>query len=135
MKSRLAKFAKLLIIPLLMFCVTCATVTPIAQVSASSNICNLNVPEDIKRASGCNGEGDKLPSTITNILYGIIGVSSFVAVVFVVVGGVQYMTSAGDTQKTEKGKRTIIYALIGMAVCVLAFAIVNFVITNVIKGA
>ena len=49
-----------------------------------------------------------------------------------IIGGVQYMTSAGDTQKVTKAKNTILYGLIGLVICVLAFAIVNFVITNII---
>ena len=38
------------------------------------------------------------------------------------------MTSSGDTGKVEKGKKTVIYALIGLVVCALAYAIVNWVI-------
>ena len=79
------------------------------------------------------GNGDnQLPAYVSNILNGVIAVLGFACVAVVLVGGVQYMTSAGETQKTEKGKKTIIYGLVGLAICVLAFAIVNFVITNVI---
>jgi len=38
------------------------------------------------------------------------------------------MTSAGDAGKVAKAKSTILYATIGLAVCVLAFAIVNWAI-------
>ena len=78
-----------------------------------------------------NGD-DKLPDYVTNILNGIIAVLGFACVAVVIIGGIQYMTSAGETQKTEKGKKTIIYGLVGLAICVLAFAIVNFAITNII---
>ena len=44
------------------------------------------------------------------------------------------MTSAGDTTKLEKAKKTILYAVIGLAITVLSFAIVNFVIKNVIES-
>ena len=43
------------------------------------------------------------------------------------------MTSSGDTTKVEKAKKTILYALIGMIICVLAFAIVNFTIARIIQ--
>ena len=42
------------------------------------------------------------------------------------------MTSAGDPGKVKKAKDTILYGVIGLVVCVLAFAIVNFVIANII---
>ena len=64
-----------------------------------------------------------------------LGVLGLVAVIFVVVGGVKYMTSAGDPGKVQQAKKTIIYALIGLIVCALAFAIVNFVISGIIKKA
>ena len=43
------------------------------------------------------------------------------------------MTSSGEAAKVEKAKKTILYGLIGLVICVLAFAIVNFVIDNVIN--
>ena len=44
------------------------------------------------------------------------------------------MTSAGDPGKTKKAKDTILYAVIGLIICVLAFAIVNFVIGGIINS-
>lgn len=72
---------------------------------------------------------------IMDILNGIIGALAIVCVVIVVIGGVQYMTSNGDAAKVKKGKDTILYALIGLAICVLAAAIVNFVVDNIINNA
>ena len=62
-------------------------------------------------------------------------VGGIVAAVFIVVGGFNYMTSAGDAGKVAKAKNTIIYALIGLVVCVLAFAIVNWAIGTLDKAA
>ena len=44
------------------------------------------------------------------------------------------MTSTGDTGKTQKAKNTILYALIGLAVCALAFAIVNWTISTISRA-
>lgn len=77
-------------------------------------------------------EGGDLISTVTSILNGIIGVMGLVCVVVMIIGGVNYMTSAGDASKVKKGKDTILYGLIGLAICALAFMIVNFVIINII---
>lgn len=75
-----------------------------------------------------------LPSMITNIMNGVIAVLGFVCVVVMIVGGVNYMISAGDSNKVTKAKNTILYGLIGLVICVLAFAIVNFVIKSIIGG-
>ena len=69
-------------------------------------------------------------NTIINVIIGVIG---FVAVAFIIFGGVQYTTSAGDPGKVKKAKDTILYGIIGLVVSMLAYAIVNFVLANVFK--
>lgn len=62
---------------------------------------------------------------ITNAIIAILGI---LATIIIIYGGFQYMTSAGDSSKTKKAKDTILYAAIGLIICALAAAIVNFVI-------
>ena len=102
---------------------------------ADDDLCNSqDVPQTVKDAAGCNQMKDQLPDTIAGILNAIIIVSGTVAVVFVLIGGVNYMTSSGDAGKLEKAKKTILYAVIGLAICALAFAIVNWTV-DAIKNA
>lgn len=104
-----------------------------ANTFASDDICNNdNVPDDVKAASGCSGyDVPELPNVVIGILNAIIGIAGIIAVVFIVIGGVNYMTSSGDAAKVKKAKDTILYACIGLIVCALAFAIVNWVIKAV----
>lgn len=74
-----------------------------------------------------------LSENIIGIINAVIGVLGIVAVIVIIIGGVQYMTSSGDAGKVKKAKDTILYGIIGLVVCVLAFAIVNFVISNIIQ--
>ena len=67
---------------------------------------------------------------VVNWLLFAVGV---VSVVMLIVGGIKYATSAGDSNKVTSAKNTIMYAIIGLAVAVLAFAIVGFV-TNTLNG-
>ena len=76
---------------------------------------------------------DTLVNNITNILNAVIGILGLVCVVVMIIGGINYMTSAGDAGKVKKGKDTILYGLIGLVVCVLAFALVNWVIVGILK--
>lgn len=71
-----------------------------------------------------------LKDSVTNIINVIIGVLGIVCVVVIIIGGINYMTSAGDAGKVKKGKDTILYGVIGLVICALAFAIVNFVISS-----
>ena len=70
-------------------------------------------------------------NTIINVVIGVIG---FVAVAFIIFGGFQYTTSAGDPGTVKQAKDTILYGIIGLVVAMLAYAIVNFVLSNVFKG-
>ena len=71
---------------------------------------------------------NNLMQTLNIIINVIIGVIGFVAVVVIILGGVQYTTSSGDPGKVKKAKDTILYGIIGLVVAILAFAIVNFVL-------
>ena len=75
---------------------------------------------------------NNLTDNIKTILSAIIGVLGFACVVVMIIGGVNYMTSSGDAGKVKKAKDTILYGLIGLIVCVLAFAIVQFVIGSIL---
>ena len=63
-----------------------------------------------------------------------IGVAGIISAIFLVYGGISYMTSSGDPSKVEKAKRIILYALIGLVIVALATAITAFV-SNIIRGA
>lgn len=78
-----------------------------------------------------NGGDRDLMGTITVIINVALGVIGLIAVVMIILGGVQYTTSSGDAAKVKKAKDTIMYGIIGLVVALLAFAIVNFVLGNV----
>lgn len=57
--------------------------------------------------------------------------AGLVAVGFIIYGGIMYMTSAGDPNKVKKATNALLYSIIGLAVVILAAAIVNFVLGSV----
>lgn len=75
---------------------------------------------------GANGVFTQISNTI---LY-VVGV---ISVIMLVWGGLRYILSGGDNKKVTDAKNTILYAIIGLIIAVLAFAIVNFVL-NAIGG-
>ncbi len=65
--------------------------------------------------------------TVTNVLLFIIGA---VSVIMLIIGGIRYTVSQGDQGAVTSAKNTILYAIIGLVVAILAYAAVNFVITS-----
>lgn len=90
-------------------------------------------------AAAARGQGQPLDlfgvggtfSTITNVLLFIIGA---VAVIMIVIGGMRYVLSGGDSSQITAAKNTILYAIIGIVVAILAYAAVNFVIGSFAPG-
>lgn len=72
--------------------------------------------------------GDDIRDPIMKLLNSVITFLSVVSVCFIIKGGIGYMTSTGDPGKIKSAKDTILYACIGLIVCALAFAIVNWAI-------
>lgn len=72
-------------------------------------------------------------SVLTTIIYWILGFSAAVAVLFLILGGLQYITAAGNEKRVETAKNTILYAVIGLIVILLSFVIVAFISQNVGK--
>ncbi len=77
-------------------------------------------------STGANGLND-LVKKIVNILSAIVGV---IAVIMIIIGGLKYITSGGESSNVSGAKNTIIYAVVGLIVVALAQFIVRFVLTN-----
>jgi len=77
---------------------------------------------------GNSAGADNLPDVAKNVINVILYVLGILAVGFIIYGGVKYSMSAGDAAKVKSAKDTIMYAIIGLIVAILAFAIINFVI-------
>ena len=80
-------------------------------------------------AAVCKAQNeDNATSMITiviNILLFIIGI---IAVIMIIVGGIRYTLSNGNASSVKEAKDTILYAVIGLIVASMAYAIVNFVV-------
>ena len=64
---------------------------------------------------------------IVNVMLYIIGA---IAVIMIVIGGIRYVTSNGDSGSVKSAKDTILYAVIGLIIAILAYSIVNFVVDS-----
>ncbi|MDK2899245.1 MAG: hypothetical protein PWQ10_432 [Patescibacteria group bacterium] len=91
--------------------------------------CDIDPNSAICKSSGDTVEGF-LKSGINLLLY-VLGA---VAVIMIIVGGIYYVISGGDSAAITKAKNTILYSVVGLIVALLAYAIVNFVISRFVSA-
>jgi len=77
-----------------------------------------------------SGDSATLPSTFKTIVNVMLYILGAISVIMIVIGGIRYTISGGDSSSTKAAKDTILYAVIGLIVAILAYAIVNFVLTS-----
>lgn len=98
--------------------------TPVAPVYA-------DVAGEIQGGVNAIG-GDEEKATLGGRLEDVVNILLFVlgaiAVIMIVIGGIRYATSNGESSQISSAKNTILYAVIGLIVAVLAYSIVNFVL-------
>jgi hypothetical protein len=76
------------------------------------------------------GDGGLFKS-ITNAALYVIGA---VSVLMLIYGGIRYTISGGEAKAVTDAKNTILYAIVGIVVALLAYAIVNFVLSQLVTG-
>lgn len=81
-------------------------------------------------ASACN-TGTTLGGVFANVANILVFLVGAVSVIMIIIGGLRYVTSNGDSKQTEAAKNTVLYAVIGLVVAIVAYAIVNYVVTNI----
>lgn len=104
--------------------------------AAACDVSNPSVSSGAECARG-NGQPTQLVgdggvfNRITSILLFIVGA---VAVIMLIFGGIRYIVSGGDQANVTAAKNTILYAIIGIIVALLAYAAVKFVTSSLLAG-
>lgn len=99
----------------------------LAYADAKSDVCD---GVGLTGSSCSGGSGPSVDSTIKlviNVLSFIVGIA---AVIMIIIGGLKYVTSQGESNSTASAKNTILYAIIGLVVVALAQIIVRFVLSR-----
>ena len=124
---------------LLVIATLAATLLPVmalpsvAFADIQSGLCNGGNLDISNPNQACtpNGNGSQnlqqLLTTIINYFSIFVGV---IAVIMIIVGGLRYITSGGESGKVSGAKTTIMYALIGLVVVALAQLVVHFVLNQ-----
>lgn len=83
--------------------------------NGSNDTCNRAGTQSFPEALGA----------ITDLLLFIVGA---IAVIVIIVGAIRYVTSSGDQTAVTSAKNTILFAVIGLVIALMAYAIVKFVV-------
>lgn len=102
---------------------TSSALAAVDAVAATKDV----VQRGVNQAGGNQNSTDlsTFVRSIINILLFVIGL---IAVLMIIIGGLRYVLSGGDSNSTNAAKNTILYAVIGLVVAIMAYAIVNFVV-------
>ena len=109
------------------FAVTLGVLLAPIAVSAVDNFPACNGVTDSLVCKNSTDTAQPIIKTVINTLVFLVGI---VAVIMLIIGGIMYTVSSGDAGTVTKAKSTIMYALVGLIVAFLAYAIVNWVIKN-----
>jgi cytochrome bd-type quinol oxidase subunit 2 len=74
--------------------------------------------------------GVKVDDTVRTVINAFSWVVGIISVIMIIVGGVKYITSSGDSSNVTSAKNTILYAVIGLVVVAMAQFVVLFVLSQ-----
>ena len=73
-----------------------------------------------------NGGANQTRTSVIKVINFVLGFLALVAVIFVIVGGIRILAAGGNEDSVTKGRKTIIYAIIGLIIIFFARVIVGF---------
>lgn len=104
----------------------------LATTTVSAQTTKQTICQGINAGGNCNQSGQNnfmgFIKSIVNILLFIVGA---VAVIMIIIGGLRYVLSGGDSSSTKSARDTVLYAVVGLIVAVASYAIVNFVVLKI----
>lgn len=135
MKKTKTIFTKIIVALVLCFSAI-GVILPNVALAATELDCDIDNP-GLQTGVDCAKTGDQADSLfgnggiITRVINTILFVVGILSVIMIIYGGIKYSTSGGDAPKVTSAKNTIMYAIIGLIVAILSYAIVNFIIANI----
>jgi len=111
----------------------CLAVMAFVLVPAVAQAAPVDVLDACRGNTVCaTGSGDSVFNIIKGIINLLITIAGIISVIMIIVGGIKYTTSGGDAKAISSGKDTLVYAVIGLVISIMAYAIVNFVLGKLV---
>ena len=93
--------------------------------------CLYGSPDGITATGGSTSnsfDADNLPNKAIKFIQYVLGLLAIVAVAMILYGGFTWMTSGGNPQTTDRARKILLAALIGLVIVTSAWVIVSFVV-------
>lgn len=103
-----------------------ASLTGAEEVEVFKKACDTNPSSVVCQSKDEGATREDAAKRVQVIINTILMVLGIVAVIVIIIGGFRYVTSQGDENGVKQGKNSIIYAVVGLVIAMLAFVIVNF---------
>jgi len=120
--------------PVLAPAVAFAAPTDATDATVQSGLCQGATLQVSENAADCTVDPATTNKKVNDTISWVINIFSIVvglaAVIMIIVGGLRYIISGGDSGNVQSAKNTILYAIIGLVVVALAQFIVRFVLTK-----
>jgi hypothetical protein len=141
--SQTLKYKKLLV---MFFAVTSLFITVVAITPVTVSAQQTDPCEEFKKKFQASNNGQSvnliqgLPAfcnvgqLYTKVINIVLAIAGSVVVIFLIIGGFQYLTAAGNEEQIEKGKKTLVNSVIGLVIIIMAFAIVRIVSNLLLSG-
>jgi|AntRauTorckE6833_2_1112554.scaffolds.fasta_scaffold33543_3 cytochrome bd-type quinol oxidase subunit 2 len=100
-----------------------ATFSPQVSAQTGFEACPDGIQSEV-----CDNKDQQAEGFASNLIEVLLFVLGIISVIMIIVSGIMYVTSAGSPDKVKKAKDTLTYSVIGLAVALLAYAIVAFVL-------
>lgn len=104
----------------------------VSLILLASSIGTANAASKWTAPAQPSGVPASFDTAILNMTNWILGFVSSIAVLVIIWGGVNYLTSAGNESQAENGKNTIKYGIMGLVIAGIAYALVTVIVTTVL---
>ena len=126
------RLAKILLTGVTAVVLASSVALPVGAIDLFSDACKGSSDPTCVEAK--SGDAQKNASSyINNIVDALLYIVGGLAVIMIVIGGIRYITSAGNAQSVQSAKNMIMYSVVGLIVALLAYAISNFVIKGMMQ--
>jgi hypothetical protein len=117
---------------LICMALTLVVIMPMLALEVKAQAGNLDLGTSYPSNIGLsNSDPRDVAVSVIKVLLGFLGI---IAVIIILLGGFKWMTAAGNEDKVAEAKKIIVAGIIGLIIILAAWAIANFVITNIMNA-
>ncbi len=123
MKNKIAKIGFAALAAMML----CAPAIVLAQIGTDPYAGGFRPSDYDEAGTGAGMTERTLTEIIRVVMQWLLYILGFLAIIVFIVAGIMYLTSGGDETKTEKAKKWIIYAIVGVVIALSGLIIMNLI--------